>query len=179
MGGLGKYLNGTGATSTQVPNVTDNSDPVIAGAARYLVKKYGSFQDIPITDQLLSFKYKGSTQLVLVGQYERDNLKIYITIVIPYSTFFADIQTSRRITIALTVIAAVFGVLRYAIAWRMMLTKKNKVHGNIPITSTTASASDSQISVEISNHSRIRASSAALINVNSSSTNSLSSNYSR
>jgi len=54
MGGLGKYLNGTGATSTQVPNVTDNSDPVIAGAARFLVKKYGSFQDIPITDQLLS-----------------------------------------------------------------------------------------------------------------------------
>jgi adenylate cyclase len=87
-------------------NVLDSQDSLTHATAQYLIKKFGSFQNIQ-TRQQLDFNVQGRHQLVQVQPFkDGKGLDWLIVVVIPEADFMEQIHENTRSTIWLCLAAA-------------------------------------------------------------------------
>lgn len=80
--GLDLFLNDADSSVVQyavMPNATQNKDPVLAHAAKFLVKKYGSFSNIPPQDQFLTVCFQKQKQKQIKNENKNKKLIIFFS----------------------------------------------------------------------------------------------------
>ncbi|MBD0269235.1 MAG: EAL domain-containing protein [Cyanobacteria bacterium Co-bin8] len=100
---------------------TQSEEPLISGAAQFLVKRYGGFDRIHQPAQL-EFWHEGARQFLQVASYHDEHgLDWLIVVVVPEADFMAEIEANTRTTLLLCLLALVGAIASGLLTSRWIL----------------------------------------------------------